>query len=302
MRSSPIRVSTIATAAAFAALVAGAGCASILNIEDRSLEWCLEPQNAHAFCEDFDHQNPTADWSFAPSPPSGTSRTFVPSDYDPPNALAMDTLVEALPTGESSFSGLQQAFTSQVFNQVVVGVDVRIVSAAFMADSVDPNLVTGAGFLLLSDVVTQSAMGASECIGLALAPAGAGQVGIDVILVPDSSDCLTVGNLMTDAGPQSTDDDGGAAGGAVAGLPWPLANVFLDQWFRLTLTITRKTDGSGTIDFRVPSGSSMAPPPIPAGSLNEGYPSLAIGTDVTGPSGNIEVQFDNVTVDFLAAN
>jgi hypothetical protein len=296
-----MRRSVAFTLGAFGCVTAAAGCASILNLSDRSLEWCLQPQNAHAFCEDFDHANPTQAWSFAPSPPPGTSRTFVSSDYDPPSALAMDTLVSPLPTGESSFSGLQQAFTTQVFSRVTVAVDMRVVSFDFMLDPSDPSIGTGAGFLLLSDVVTQSAMGPSECIGLALAPAGTGRVGIDVILVPNAGDCLTVNNLMGDSGaaPVPDDDAGMPAAAAATPIPSPLASVFLNQWFRLSMTVTRLSDGSGTIDFRVPSGTSMAPPPIPAGSLSAGYPSLAIGTDVTGPSGNIELQYDNVTVDFL---
>ena len=284
-------------AAIFVCAVA-AGCASVLGIPDRSLEWCLQPaQASHAFCEDFDHANPTADWSFAPMSPTGTSRTFVPSGDGTPNVYAMDTLVEPLPTGTSNFAGLEQSFTTQVFGTVTVGVDVRVTSFGFMTDPTTL-LSTGAGFLLLSDVVTDSTMGPSECIGLSLMPVSAQEVGIAVILVPNAGDCLTVNNLMGDAGAQTAGDDGGAAAMADVPAPLPLANVFLDQWFRLSMTVTRMSDGSGTIDFRVPSVSSLPPPPLPAGSLSEGYPSLAIGTDVTGPSGNVEFQFDNVTVDF----
>jgi hypothetical protein len=275
-----------------------AGCAQVLGIPDRSLAWCQQPaQASHAFCEDFDHANPTADWSSAPTSPSGTSRTFVPSDDGTPNVYAMDTLVDPLPVGTSNFAGLEQSFTSQVFGQVTVGVDVRVTSFGFMTDPTT-QLSTGAGFLLLSDVVTESAMGPSECIGLSLIPVSDQQVGIAVILVPNAGDCLTVNNLMGDAGAQAPIGDAMAM--PEVPTPSPLANVFVDQWFRLTMTVTRMSDGSGTIDFRVPSASSLPPPPIPAGSLSQGYPSLAIGTDVTGPSGNVEFQFDNVTVDFDA--
>lgn len=279
---------------------AAAGCASVIGIPDRSLAWCLQPEHTgHAFCEDFDHANPTADWSYAPTSPAGTSRTFVASDDGSPNANAMDTLVEPLAVGATNFSGLEQSFTSQVFGKVTIGVDVRVTQFQSMTDPTT-QLGTGAGFLLLSDVVTQSAMGPSECIGLSLASVNPQQVAIAVILVPNSGDCLTVNNVMGDAGTAMSGDDGGATSMPDVPVPNPLANVFLDQWFRLTMTVTRMSDGSGTIDFRVPAASSMAPPPIPAGSLSEGYPSVAIGTDVTGPSGNIEVQFDNVTVDFAA--
>ncbi len=295
----PAAKRALVTGFALGCLAAAAACASILGIPDRSLEWCLQPGNAHPFCEDFDHQNPTEQWSTAPPPVSGASRTFVPSSFDPPNAFAMDTTVGPLMAGVPLFSGLQQSFVDQVFGRVVVGLDVRIVTAGFMADPDDPTVQTGAGFLLLSDVVT--AAGQSECIGLALSPAGADQVTIDVELVPNSNDCLTLNPLMGDSGVMAM-SDADAPMAAPTPVPSPLANVFLNQWFRLTLDVTRQPDGSGTIDFRVPSVSSMAPPMIPAGSLSEGVPSLGIGTDVIGPSGTFEIQFDNVTVDFPAAN
>jgi hypothetical protein len=77
----PTAKRALVTGLALGCLAAAAACASILGIPDRSLEWCLQPANAHPFCEDFDHQNPTEQWSTAPPPVSGASRTFVPSSF-----------------------------------------------------------------------------------------------------------------------------------------------------------------------------------------------------------------------------
>ncbi len=270
-----------------------------MGIPNRQLEWCLRPENAHDFCEDFDHANPTGAWAVAPDPTPGlTSRTFVPSTFDPPNVQAMDSTVGPLATSVSNFIGLQQSFTNQVFGRVDVGVDIRIVSTEYKLDG---DIGTAAGFLLLSDIPSSSASGPPECIGFLLLPTTVpGQVTINVLLVPDSTDCLTVDNVDEDGGPAPMGDMSDAAAPTMAASPMPtaLANVFTDQWFRLKLTVTRGSDGSGSIDFSVPSGSSMAPPSIPAGSLGTGFPGLSIGTDVTGPSGTFDIQFDNVTVDF----
>jgi hypothetical protein len=247
-------------------------------------------------------------WAIAPTPPPGASRTIVPSDDSPPNAL--DTRLDPLEAGVSSLTGLDQSFPDASFDHVVVGVDVRIVQAEFMSAGA---LTSGIGFLLIEDTSLMPGQ-PNVCIGLVLAPStGAqGTVTIAAVVVPDPVDCFTVNNLMSmgvgspgEDASQSTDggDDAGfAAAAAAAAVPVPtaLAEVLTNQWQHLTLALTRNADGSGTLLPMVPPYGAIAPIAIGPGSLAAGYPQIGIATSVTGPAGSVEVQFDNVTVDFAA--
>jgi hypothetical protein len=276
------------------ALVA-AGCASVLDIRDPSLEWCLRPGNVHAFCEDFDHPDPLAAWTKAPTPPPGAARSLGPSDDSPPNML--DTRVDALQAGAANLTGLETSF-SQPFEHVVVGIDVRVVAANFLVDP-SGNVESGIGFLLVEDT-SSSAGQPNLCIGLVLAPARAmGTVGVALVLVPNPTDCFTVDNLMTgDAGAGDADASLGA-GSPAAPAPIPLTDILTNEWQHVVLDVRRNpTDGSGTVQPSLASAGAIAPVPVGAGLLAEGFPQLGVATSVSGPSGTVEIQFDNITVDF----
>jgi hypothetical protein len=302
MRAAAIAVASVA------ALAVTASCASIAGVHDVSLEWCDQPANQHDFCEDFDHAdqaNVFAAWPTSPTPPPGTTRTLVASDPSPP--FALDTEVGPLQSGVSAATGLETAFPDRTFNDVKLGVEIRVVQANF--GSTDPAAI-GAGFLLLADLA-KSADQPSLCIALVLTQATLGDnVEIAIVLLPNAADCVTVNNVLPDSSAiaastdaEALDGSGGDAGQSPASptvpMPVPVAEVFENQWIQVSLDVTRAADGSGTIAFTTgASGGGLPPPPIPSGWLGLGEPALGIATSVTGPSGAFEIQFDNITVDF----
>jgi hypothetical protein len=283
-----------ATWLSFAALAVVAGCASVLDVRDPSLEWCLRPENAHAFCEDFDHPNPLVAWSIQPNPPQGAERSVLPSNDSPPNLL--DTRVEALSSGASNLTGLETAFQGETFNHVVVSVDVRVVAANFVSMG---DISSGIGFLLIEDT-SPAASQPNLCIGLELAPGSTmASVAVALVLVPNPSDCFMVDNMMTmDAG--GTGDDASDQGAANSPPIFPLREILANNWQHIVLDIVRDSsgDGSGSVQPTLSGVGAIPLALVPAGFLSPGYPQLGIATSVTGPSGNVEIQFDNVTVDF----
>jgi hypothetical protein len=269
-----------------------AGCTSILGVHDPSLQWCLRPENAHAFCEDFDHPDPLAAWQNAPTPPHGTDRKLLASDDSPPNLL--DTNVQALSTGQAALTGLENSFSQETFDHVVVGVDVRIVAANFFTSG---DIASGIGFLLVEDTSSAAAQ-PNLCIGLALAPVKAvGTIAVALVLAPNPTDCFTVDNLMTGDGESG---DGGASGSGEAPTPIPLAEILTNEWQHIVLDVRRDPsgDGSGTLTATLASAGALPEITIPAGSLAPGFPQIGVATSVSGPSGEVEIQFDNITVDF----
>ncbi|HXX70202.1 MAG TPA: hypothetical protein VEK07_23685 [Polyangiaceae bacterium] len=295
--------STLIFPCAFVTLIAAAGCASIIGIPQASIEWCQQPaNNTHDFCEDFDHSDPFGAWPASPPPPPGTTRGLAPGESPP---FALDTVVGPLEAGASAYTGLETSFPSQTFNDVKLGVDIRIAQINFTIGEV----ITGAGFLLLADSST-AADEPSLCVGLGLAPATvSGTVDLALFLVPNSSNCVTVNNLSADAGADaatpSTGDD--AEAGSESALPaypqpYPVGGVYLETWTHIALEVQRNQEnGSGVITFAATpnQGGGGMLPTIPPQSLGAGVPELGIATDVTGPSsGAFEVLFDNITVDF----
>jgi hypothetical protein len=272
------------------AALSAAGCASILNIPDRTLKWCDQSGNAHDFCEDFDHADAGGAWS-PPVVSPQTTVTYVPSTQSPPNAL--DTSVAPLAdAGESQLAAIAKAFPTRSFGHVVVEADIRIVQANFQTAG---DLTTGAGFLLLADQP-------SMCIGLVATPPVTGlpnTVGIGLVYVPNNPNCVTVGNLLLDAGAQPATAEGGAVPSPLPTVtPTIVTQAFIGLWTHFKLDVVRNaSDGSGTVALSAAAGAGNAPP-LPSGSLGDGHPVLGLATTVTGPSGIFEAQFDNVTVDF----
>ena len=109
----------------------------------------------------------------------------------------------------------------------------------------------------------------------------------------NTTDCTGVTNVPTDAG--TIIDDAGLSTFANVG---PVPN--LNQWSHISLDVKRNSDGSGDVGFDIDLPGRVAPPRIPAGYLTDQSPAVAIATSVVGPSGRIELEFDNVTVDFPA--
>jgi hypothetical protein len=273
--------------------MASTACAAVLDLKDATPRWCARPENQHAFCEDFDHADPIAAWQLSPAPPVGADRSIVASDKSAPNALS--TSMEPLSSGEAKLTGLATGFQTRSIDHVVVGLEVRVVQAAFQFDTTG-TLASGIGFLLIEDTSTVAGM-PNACMGLVLAPsATSGTVRLVWVAVQAVTDCFTVSNLMIDAG-----GDGGVnpMQSLTVAMPMPLATILTNQWQHVTLELTRNAaDGSGTMRPTIANAGAFDGVPIPAGLLQPGFPQVGIASSVTGPAGNVQIEFDNVTVDF----
>jgi len=256
-----------------------------LGIEEPSLEWCLRPENQHAFCEDFDHDDPFGAWEIKPTPPEGAARAVAVSDDSPPNLL--DTSVQAITDGGASITGLETPFSDREFDRVVVSLDVRIVTFGYLVTEGMGG--SGIGFLLVEDAYGEQD---NLCVGLALTGGSTNaNANLAIVVRPSARECFTVDRLT------AADDAGGADGGTP---PFLLGEILVGGWNHIVLDVRRDPsgDGSGTIQPTVRGFGTLGAVPIPAGSLGPGYPQLGIATSVSGPVGNVEIQFDNVTVDF----
>jgi hypothetical protein len=254
------------------AVVAGAvGCASILSIPDRSPDWCNQPANKHDFCDDFDHFDAGGAWGAGSAP--GASIDFVPSTDSPPNALDLTTT--AMPFGSSTLAGLFQEFPDQTFDRVRLAADVMFVKVDLGTQA---GLAAELGFFLIEEP--------NFCLGAVLTPAGIG-----IVMRAHTTDCTSVRNVPVEAG--AIMDDAGLTAYAPVG-PMPTLN----QWFHVTLDVKRNSDGSGAVAFGINYPGVITAPQIPRGFLTAAPPAVAVATSVTGPAGRIELEFDNVTVDF----
>jgi hypothetical protein len=258
-------------AAGLGALALAAGCASILSIPDRTAEWCDRPENHHDFCDDFDHVDAGSQWAGQQAMP-GATLAFVPSSDTLPNALSLSTAPQALGTG--TFAGLFQQFATS-FGHVRFAVDVRFVSIDLDTEG---GLAAQLGFLLVEQQ--------DFCIGTVLTPAGIG-----IVMRAHTLDCTTVTNAPANLG-TVTDDAGLTVFSPVA--PVPPVN----QWLHITLDVKRNDDGSGAVGFAMNYPGVIAAPQIPPGFLSASPPAVAVATSVVGPSGQVQLEFDNVTVDF----
>ncbi len=273
------------TASGLAALAAAVGCASLLSIPDRTAEWCLRPeQSAHAFCEDFDRADAESAWSIGTPPAPGVRRTYPPSGDTPPSAL--DLAVDPLDSGLQAVTAIEKDFSPRSFGHVHVELDVRFVQGGLQTVN---GVSTGLGFLLLE-------LKPSVCIGVGLSPPGIG-----VIVVTNSLDCSTAGNATPDsgftAGAVTLDDGATSHSTATIVAPTPIYGA----WLHITLDVKRGADGSGTLGFDFTGAGAGSPPPIPPGSIPlSGVPAIALAASVMGPSGPVDIQFDNVAVDFPA--
>jgi hypothetical protein len=265
----------VGAAAVTAAFAVASGCASILSIPERTADWCNRPENAHDFCEDFDHSNADAGgvWTVGVLPGSDVGFTTSSTD-SPPSAVDLTTTAQSL--GGQTVSGLFKQFDNEKFDHIVFGVDVRFVDIDLQSEA---GLESQLGFLLVEEQ--------GFCIGVVLTPGVMGMV-----YRANMMDCITVPNLPADGGKMV--DDAGLTTFAPVG-PIPM----IGQWTHIALDIKRNANGSGTVGFNLAYPGVIAPPEIPAGYLIENSPpAIAVATSIVGPAGRVDVQFDNVTVDF----
>jgi hypothetical protein len=267
-----MRTSLVAASGVVAALLTAVGCMSILAIPERSLSWCNRPENKHDFCEDFDHPDAASGWVVG-AQSSTSSMKVVASDDTPPNAVDLSIAPLALDAG--AVTGLFKEFPSKNFAHVRFEADVRFVDVHLESQG---GVTSQVGFLLLQEP--------AFCVGMVVTPSGIGMV-----MRAKQRDCTTVSSLPVDAG-NIVDDAGLTAYAPIAPIPGST------QWFHVKLEVQRRADNGGNVTFDINYPGVINAPAIPAGFLQDAPPAIAVATSVAGPSGRVELQFDNVTVDF----
>jgi hypothetical protein len=266
-------------------IVAGAGltlaglacvaCASVLGIPNDTASFCSS-NTGHTYCEDFDLGDP-----LSPSRMSyhaalgGAQLSIAPSDDSPPNLI--DCKSPGVGSGGPTLAGFDKEFDDLKFGAIHIEADMRIVTSG-------KGLHGQAGFLIVSDKQ-------GGCVGVALGPQGIGAVTYDT---PGGCGALVMG--AGGGGDAATGGDGGAGPlHGFGGVP-PL-----DQWNHIKADVTpsRSGDGSGTFTFDV-VGELAGNTPLmlaPKTLTASGAPLVGFSAAGIGPGAEVELQFDNITVD-----
>ena len=66
----------------------------------------------------------------------------------------------------------------------------------------------------------------------------------------------------------------------------------------MILEVKRHADGSGDVHFDFNYPGVVGAPQIPAGYLTAAPPSVAVAASACGPAAALNLEFDNVTIDF----
>jgi hypothetical protein len=255
----------------------GVGCASVLGIPGDTPSFCAQPANqGHAYCEDFDVGDPSTRWTYVTTT-GGSTYAVQPGGLSPPNLLDMSAPTQ--PGKTSALAGFDKEFDDSTFVGVHIEADVRFVTQG------GAPLSANGGFLIVVDK-------SGGCIGLGVGLAGdsGAPAGIGAVVAPQSMDCsaLTGGN-----------------GGGMAG---PGPEIQLTQapqpntWFHLVVVVAPDAmglPGAGTLTVNIVGQPNSAPAVhLPAGTLvASGIPLVGFAAEVNGPSGPLEVQYDNITID-----
>ncbi len=265
-----------------ACVVVAAGCASILSIPSGSPSFCAQ-NPGHDYCEDYDVGNALSRVGPNLVNQNGATMSIEPSDASPPNLI--DFLAHATPPDAGhEVAGYYKTFDGKKFVGIHIEADMKFQTHGAGA------IPGPAGFMLIG-----SSPGA--CLGLAATPWP-----FDAGLPPGTP--VFVGILV----PQQTGGCGSLVALGVAGAPLgslamdggalpPIVPV-LDNWFHMTIQIAPSTsgDGSGVLFLRANLSSEELA--LPKGTVPvTGLPIVGFASAPAGANAQIEIQFDNVTVD-----
>jgi hypothetical protein len=277
------------------------GCASILGIPSDSPSFCASPENqGHDYCEDYDVGNALLRVAPGVEQRGPTTIDIEPSDKSPPNLI--DFKSPALPADASTpseLAGYYEEFPNSEFVGLRIDADIRFITQN------DAGLDANGGFLLVGN--TQGA-----CIGLGLAqvpagvpnlplPAGTPVLGV-IVVPPQNGGCSSLTGLsgMRTVLPPV---DGGASDGGVSSAVFVQAPA-PNTWFHLRVQAIPDgviMTGSQLLLTLTPGLNTIPPFNLPAGALpRRGSPLIGFASEVNPPSGPLEVQFDNVTIDVKA--
>ena len=254
-------------------------CSNVLGIPGDTLSFCSQPANqGHTYCEDFDVGDPTKRWTFSEAVGGATLAVEPGSDRSAPNFV--DLSAPARASGQSAIAGFDVEFDSATFTGLHIETDMRFVTA----DGGPLGAVNG-GFLLVVDK-------SGGCVALGLGSAGNGApVGIGAITFPESTGCSLL--------------NGGGAGGNSAGATPLTVAPGANQWFHILVDVLPDKaglPGAGTLTLDVVGRPGSTPAVhLGAGTLvPSGIPLVGFAAEVDGPSGPLDVQYDNVTIDVVS--
>jgi hypothetical protein len=254
-------------------------CSNVLGIPSDTLSFCSQPANqGHSYCEDFDVGDATKRWTFSEAKGGATLAVTSGSDRSAPNLL--DLGVPAVTTaGSNAIAGYTVEFDGATFTGLHIEADVRFVTP----DGGPMGQVSG-GFLIVVDK-------SGGCVGLGLGGGGNGvPVGIGAVTFPESNGCSALTGGAASASPTGT---------ALALAPAP------NQWFHIIVEVLPDRAGlagAGTLTFDIVGVPGSTPTVhLAAGTLvASGIPLAGFAAEVEGPSGPLEVQYDNVTIDVVS--
>ena len=260
-----------------AVAAAAVGCATVLAIPNDTPSFCAQPANqGHAYCEDFDVGDAGSRWTFAEAT-DGSAYSVQPGGFSPPNLLDMSSPME--PDGGGALVGFTKEFDDSTFVGLHIEAEVR-----FVTQNNAPITAQG-GFLLIVD------KNGGGCIGLGTGPSGPnGKPSIGAFVFAQGAGC----SALTSGG-----GGGSMLGGRqvyVGDAPQP------NTWVHIKVIATpdaTKNDGSGTLTFNIEGQpGAFIPVPLLLGTLVAGgVPLVGFAAEVNGPSGPLEVQYDNITID-----
>ncbi|MGD0525848.1 MAG: hypothetical protein ABSE49_11925 [Polyangiaceae bacterium] len=261
-----------------AAAAVVAGCASVLGIPQGTPSFCAQSANqGHAYCEDFDVGDPSTRWTFAEAN-NGAAYAVQPGGLSPPNLLDMSAPGEG--DGGAALAGFTKEFDDSTFVGLHIEADMRIVTPD------DGPITASGGFLLIVD------KNGGGCIGIGVAPKGAdGKPSFGAFVFAQGAGC----SALTSNGTNPSTVAGGKN--------YPLGDAPApNTWVHIVVVATPNTklaDGSGTLTFNIEGQpDAFMPVPLLLGTLAPaGIPLVGFASEVTGPSGAFEVQYDNITID-----
>jgi hypothetical protein len=262
----------------FAAGAVVVGCASVLGIPQGTPSYCAQSANqGHAYCEDFDVGDPSTRWTFAEAN-NGAAYAVQPGGLSPPNLLDMSAPTEG--DGGAALAGFTKEFDDSTFVGLHIEADMRIVTPN------DAPITASGGFLLIVD------KNGGGCIGIGVAPRG-----------PDGKPNFGAFVFAQGAGCSALTSNGTNPSTAAGGKNYPLGDAPApNTWFHIVVVATpnaKLDDGSGTLTFNVEGQpNAFLPVPLMLETLAPaGIPLVGFASEVTGPSGALEIQYDNITID-----
>jgi hypothetical protein len=242
------------------------GCAAVIGLKDRSPSFCGDPAKQHFFCEDFDHPGAIDDFT-TPKASGGGTIDIDASDeaLSPPNMAILYTPPDNGTNDGQVLAGMTKEFDHPL-THVRIQVDLRF-------EQLELPMLDGGFFGAAGLVLVQDKEGFS--FGIGAGPGG------------------TIGAILGVGATPDANVQGGTP--LYTGLP-------MLQWLHLLVEIERDSQGGASLVVTIEGqpGTAASPPRIAPGSIaGTGTTLIGIASQAIPPTGNIQIDYDNLVVDFL---